>query len=58
MQECAHSWVDDDIQFWVCQHSTSHYALGVLYFVVRVDTNSEIDPAHVLKTFLLDLSKM
>jgi hypothetical protein len=43
---------------WIFQHSTSHYALSVVFFVVPVDTNSERDPIHVLKTVLLDLSKM
>jgi hypothetical protein len=26
---------------WIFQHSTSHYALSVVFFVVPVDTNSE-----------------
>ena len=29
--EYAHSWVTDDIQFWICQPSTSHYTPSVLF---------------------------
>jgi hypothetical protein len=35
--------------------STSHYELSVLFFVVRVDTNSDIDPVHPLKNCLVRL---
>jgi hypothetical protein len=37
-------------------HHTIHSVC--YFFIVRVDTNSEIDPVHVLKTVLPDLSKM
>jgi hypothetical protein len=37
-------WVTGDIQFWICQRSTSQYTLSVVFFVVCVDTNSDIDP--------------
>ena len=56
--KCAHSWVTNEIQFWICQPSTSHYALDVLCCVVHVDINSEINPILVLKHILLDLSNM
>ena len=45
-------------RFRFVERSTSHYELSVLFVVVRVDTNSDIDPVHALKTVLLDLSKM
>ena len=49
---CVHSWVTDDIHIWIYQHSTSHYTVSVIFFVVRVDINSEKD--HALKTVLRD----
>jgi hypothetical protein len=42
-----------------CVNILHHTMHSVCYFfIVHVDTNSEIDPVHVLKTVLLDLSKM
>jgi hypothetical protein len=42
-------------RFRFVERSTSHYELSVLFVVVRVDTNSDIDPVHALKNCLVRL---